>query len=144
MKNIKSLLMALATVFGLITFTGCDKNSYYDGDNIDDILAIKELLKDVDCEKGVIINYKNNSSYNVNSGSDIMYCADLQAELSDVDEFYKSLGSVSSVAYDKKKKSVVIKSVKKFQTYYRIDYYNVVWYWVTQDRTTTFYTKGSH
>jgi len=139
----KSVLFLFSILF-ITMFISCEK-IYYPND-IDDLMKIRELIVDMDCEKGCIMKWQNSSAYDNSSGGGIMYCKDIE-EAGGIEVFANELiqsGVISSAKYDRSKKSVIIKAESKFQTYFRQDYYTVIWYWVTTKSTITFYTKNKH
>ncbi len=147
MKKLFVILLALA---GFVIIS-CEKDrgnkngiiSYYT-DDIEDIMKIKELLKDMDCDKGVAYKAERQSDYGHFFDNNILYCDDYPEIDTNVDKYYKELYDIKCVTYDQNNKKVTIEGQNSYQTYYRVNYYSVVWYWVYVTYTCTFYTKNNH
>lgn len=86
-------------------FISCEKE--YGSSNIENIRKIKELLLDVDCDKGIMINSDSYYSGNYSGGSgstsssDILYCDAWQIDETNIDDLYKGLGKITSVTYNR-------------------------------------------
>ena len=138
----KKFTAILFSILCTAMFSSCEKEN----DNIDvnDIVKIRELLMDADCSKGVVARWKNTSSYNNQSGSNIVDCDEFKVDESNFKEFYTGLGNITSVTYNKTNNNVVIESETTWNDYRRIDYYTVSWYVVRTKYTLSFYTKSKH
>jgi len=122
-------------ILAITIFVSCEKELHYDGYSIEDVRKIKELLIDADCEKGIAVK---KSSYHPYTGtmvsSDTYYCDEWEVNDTTIEEFYKGLGDVYSVNYNRKKKMVVLLC---YYTYYYQGKGEV-------DMVYSFYTKSKH
>jgi hypothetical protein len=135
MKKNKLLSVVIMLIITFVCFFSCEK--YYDSDNIEDIRKIKELLLDADCSKGIASKWTwYSSSYGSNSSNQTQYCDTWDIDETNIEEFYKGLGNIKSVKYNRNKKTVILDCN-----------YTVFLSWnnsFTYDKTFSFYTKKAH
>ncbi len=107
--------LILTTILCLTTFISCQKERF-SGRDIEDIAQIKELLKDIDCEKGLHVESKKGGYFNLQylekaiRTYDVYYCGQITTN---VDVLYKEMGDVKSATYHKQDNRVIIKSTTK-------------------------------
>ena len=109
-----------------------DSNSsgvvYYYSDNIEDVIKIKELLADSDCDKGILIKNAITTSSGTYYESNVVYCDYWNTYTANIDRLYSDFGNISYVEYNRRSKTVVIESKSSSR----------------ESHTISFYTKSNH
>jgi|GEM_PF-4109890 len=135
--NFLRVNLILIAIISLTTFISCEKERFSPKNN-DDIAKIKELLKDMDCERGLLVESKEGGYFDLLylekaiRTSNIYYCGQITTN---VDALYREMGTVKSATY--KDKRVVIKSTTRQCSTHGSVNVEVKW-------ERTFYTKNRH